>query len=329
MTTRRAAATHGTGVSRMGRELGFEGLIDDEGFFPRRGRRPRGGAPRGSHADGVPGKAGAHRRRTGARHLRRLSRRCRKRGHRTAAARPRLPTGGEERKFAEGFLFRALREDLDAAYTGIGAALTRVGRPAVLLQHANWPVGRGLLAATLADRADGHRERTVLVASERMARPLFLADEPRTEELADYRPDQEDPPHWRRLAPRGRAGQGVLLLRMPLLTTEQELGDSRTMMVHDGVRTAVEAIRGAKPTGEAVPSAEQVGNRWATMQSKNRVNGTSGRICLTKAGNPYDKPLAVVALKPGTKAGPGTLEYVKLAWPTGKPQPEDCVVRGG
>ncbi|WP_409056190.1 hypothetical protein [Streptomyces sp. SYP-A7185] len=128
--------------------------------------------------------------------------------------------GGEERKFAEGFLFRALREDLDAAYTGIGAALTRVGRPAVLLQHANWPVGRGLLAAALGDRADGHRERTVLVASERMAQPLFLADEPRTEELAAYRPDQEEPPGWQRLPARGRLGQGVLLLRMPLLTTE-------------------------------------------------------------------------------------------------------------
>ncbi|MFF1695109.1 amino acid ABC transporter substrate-binding protein [Streptomyces sp. NPDC058257] len=108
-----------------------------------------------------------------------------------------------------------------------------------------------------------------------------------------------------------------------------ELGDSRTMMVHDGVRTAVDAIRGAKPTGEAAPSAEQVGNRWATMQSRNRVNGTSGRICLTKAGNPYDKPLAVVELRPGTKAGPGTLDFVGLAWPTGKRQPEDCVVRSG
>ncbi|MFH8486790.1 ABC transporter substrate-binding protein [Streptomyces longisporoflavus] len=108
-----------------------------------------------------------------------------------------------------------------------------------------------------------------------------------------------------------------------------ELGDSRTMMVHDGVRTAVEAIRGAKPTGEAAPTAEQVGNRWATMQSKNRVNGTSGRICLTKAGNPYDKPLAVVTLRPGTEAGPGTLAFAGLAWPSGKPQPEDCVVRSG
>ncbi|MGW5867799.1 hypothetical protein ACWFRJ_37295 [Streptomyces sp. NPDC055239] len=128
--------------------------------------------------------------------------------------------GADEQKFAEGFLFRALREDLDAAYTGFGAALTRVGRPAVLLQHANWPVGRGLLAAALDDRAQGHRERTVLVASERAAEPLFLADEPRTEELADYRPDQEEPPRWQRLPARGRLGQGVLLLRMPLLTTE-------------------------------------------------------------------------------------------------------------
>ncbi|MER5259478.1 MULTISPECIES: hypothetical protein [unclassified Streptomyces] len=128
--------------------------------------------------------------------------------------------GGEERKFAEGFLFRALREDLDAAYTGIGAALTRVGRPAVLLQHANWPVGRALLAAALTDRADGHRERTVLVASERMAEPLFLADEPRTEGLAGYRPDQDEPPGWQRLIARGRLGQGVLLVRMPRLTTE-------------------------------------------------------------------------------------------------------------
>ena len=128
--------------------------------------------------------------------------------------------GVEERRFAEGFLFRALREDLEAAYTGIGAALTRVGRPAVLLQHANWPVGRGLLAAALADRADGHRDRTVIVASERMQEPLFLADEPRTEELAGYRPDHEEAPGWQRLPARGRLGQGVLLLRMPLLTTE-------------------------------------------------------------------------------------------------------------
>ena len=47
---------------------------------------------------------------------------------------------------------------IDAA--GFGATLTRVGRPAVLLQHANWPVGRGLLASALDDRAErSARER--------------------------------------------------------------------------------------------------------------------------------------------------------------------------
>ncbi|MGI5193993.1 hypothetical protein ACQEVY_10185 [Streptomyces sp. CA-288835] len=128
--------------------------------------------------------------------------------------------GDEDRRFAESFLFRALREDLDAAYTGLGGRLNRVGRPALLLQHANWPTGRGLLAAVLADRADGRRDRTVLVASERMAEPLFLADEPRSKQLADYQPDHEEPPDWQRRPARGRLGQGVLLLRMPLLTTE-------------------------------------------------------------------------------------------------------------
>lgn len=107
-----------------------------------------------------------------------------------------------------------------------------------------------------------------------------------------------------------------------------DMADSRTMMVHDGVRTAIEAIRGAKLPGKAAPTPEQVGNRWATMQAKNRVDGTSGRICLTPAGNPYNKPLAVVKLQPGEKAGPSRLGYVGLAWPLGRKQTEDCVVRG-
>ena len=104
--------------------------------------------------------------------------------------------------------------------------------------------------------------------------------------------------------------------------------DSRTMMVHDGVRTAIEAIRGAKLPGEKAPTPEQVGNRWATMQAKNRVDGTSGRICLTPVGNPYNKPLAVVKLQPDEKVGSSRLGYVGLAWPLEKKQDEDCVVRG-
>ncbi|MEV0126723.1 hypothetical protein AB0I16_35160 [Streptomyces sp. NPDC050703] len=128
----------------------------------------------------------------------------------------------EGRRFAEGFLFRALREDVAAAYSGAGARLKRVGRPAILLQHSNWPVGRALLAAALDDWADGHRGRTVLVASERMAEPLFLAGEQRTEELAVYRPgEQAAPEKWERMPARGQLGQAVLLLRMPPLTSGQ------------------------------------------------------------------------------------------------------------
>ncbi|MFG2651023.1 hypothetical protein [Streptomyces sp. NPDC048436] len=129
----------------------------------------------------------------------------------------------EARRFAEGFLFRALREDVDAAYSGAGARLKRVGRPAILLQHSNWPVGRKLLAAALDDWAEGHRGRAVLlVASERMAEPLFLAGERRTEDLAVYRPDEQAAPKtWERVPARGHLGQAVLLLRMPPLTSVQ------------------------------------------------------------------------------------------------------------
>ncbi|MEK8144866.1 hypothetical protein NKH18_34880 [Streptomyces sp. M10(2022)] len=37
--------------------------------------------------------------------------------------------GGEARELAEGFLFRALREDLEAAYASTSGWLRRVGRP--------------------------------------------------------------------------------------------------------------------------------------------------------------------------------------------------------
>lgn len=129
----------------------------------------------------------------------------------------------EGRRFAEGFLFRALREDVDAAYSGAGARLKRVGRPAILLRHSNWPVGRKLLAAALDDWAEGHRGRAVLLmATERMPEPLFLAGERRTEELAVYRPDEQAPPRtWERMPARGQLGQAVLLLRMPPLTSGQ------------------------------------------------------------------------------------------------------------
>ncbi|WP_030561624.1 ABC transporter substrate-binding protein [Streptomyces aureocirculatus] len=105
-----------------------------------------------------------------------------------------------------------------------------------------------------------------------------------------------------------------------------ELDDSRTMLVHDGVRTIARAVylANAQSAG-AVPPRERVSAQWSRLESAHRVAGTSGWVCLTNAGNPYDKPMAVVELDPRTRK----LAFVGLAWPEGRPQPKDCVVPSG
>ncbi|MEU2267188.1 amino acid ABC transporter substrate-binding protein [Streptomyces olindensis] len=105
------------------------------------------------------------------------------------------------------------------------------------------------------------------------------------------------------------------------------LEDSRTMLVHDGLLTIGKALhqaqQGAPET--TVPSREDVGRQWSLLHSRHRVAGTSGLICLTTGGNAYDKPVSIVELDPGTK-GSGTLKFVGLGWPTGRPQPKNCVI---
>ncbi|WP_052310303.1 ABC transporter substrate-binding protein [Streptomyces viridochromogenes] len=104
------------------------------------------------------------------------------------------------------------------------------------------------------------------------------------------------------------------------------LDDSRTMLVHDGLLTIGKALHQAqKSDPETVPSREDVGRQWSLLQSRHRVQATSGLICLTTGGNAYDKPAAIVELDPG-RQGPGTLKFVGLGWPTGKPQPKNCVI---
>ncbi|MFJ8717068.1 amino acid ABC transporter substrate-binding protein [Streptomyces violaceus] len=105
------------------------------------------------------------------------------------------------------------------------------------------------------------------------------------------------------------------------------LDDSRTMLVYDGLITIGKALhqaqRGAPET--TAPTREDVGRQWSLLQSRHRVQATSGLICLTTGGNAYDKPAAIVELDPGRK-GEGTLKFVGLGWPTGKPQPKNCVI---
>ncbi|MGW4043100.1 ABC transporter substrate-binding protein [Streptomyces sp. NPDC004721] len=104
------------------------------------------------------------------------------------------------------------------------------------------------------------------------------------------------------------------------------LEDSRTMLVYDGLVTIGTALHHVQ-SGDAatVPGLEDVGREWAQLQSRHRVQGTSGLICLTSVGNPYDKPVAVVELDPG-RQGQGKLRFVGLGWPTGREQPKNCVI---
>ncbi|MEU6918392.1 hypothetical protein [Streptomyces olindensis] len=137
--------------------------------------------------------------------------------------------GGEAREVAESFLFRALREDLEAAYAGPAGWLRRVGRPGLLLEHAEAPLGEQLLRAVLTDRRGGQRDRVVVVGTARRSDGgAFLHGGLPPREAtppAEYRPADGAPPAWSRRtdegADRAPLADGVLLLRMPLLTGDQ------------------------------------------------------------------------------------------------------------
>ncbi len=105
-----------------------------------------------------------------------------------------------------------------------------------------------------------------------------------------------------------------------------DLEDSRTMLVYDGLVTIGTALHQTQ-SGDAkrLPGLEDVGREWSQLQSRHRVRGTSGLICLTSGGNAYDKPVAVVELDPGAD-GRGRLKFVGLGWPTGREQPKNCVI---
>ncbi|MER7397861.1 hypothetical protein ABT381_20430 [Streptomyces sp. NPDC000151] len=137
--------------------------------------------------------------------------------------------GGEARELAEGFLFRALREDLEAAYASAFGWLSRVGRPGLLLDHAVSPLGERLLCAVLTDRRGGQRDRVVIVGTAlRADGGAFLHGGLPPEEVvppAEFRLANGGPPAWSRRTDGGpdRAplADGVLLLRMPFLTGDQ------------------------------------------------------------------------------------------------------------
>lgn len=73
--------------------------------------------------------------------------------------------GGDSRTHAERYLVRALLADLDDAYAGVMQRSHRLGRPVVLIDNVQEPVGLGLMECVLRDRADGIGDRVVFFSA--------------------------------------------------------------------------------------------------------------------------------------------------------------------
>ncbi|URM90178.1 hypothetical protein LUW75_09470 [Streptomyces sp. MRC013] len=156
--------------------------------------------------------------------------------------------GGARRADAEGFLVGTLVEDLCRAYVGPTRRGTRRGRPVVLLDNAHLPLGRRLLEPVLRDRADGRRDRVVLVAAsrDRDHEGLRRATRLRLPEVAHRAP-----------CPRGAdITSGVLAVELTPLSTAQTRSlfdrydpDGRTPPELPG---GVHRLTGGRPAGVAL-----------------------------------------------------------------------------
>ncbi|MEU1119437.1 MULTISPECIES: hypothetical protein [unclassified Streptomyces] len=154
--------------------------------------------------------------------------------------------GGEARRIAEGFLFRALRQDIDAAYHSVRGRMSRVGRPALLLDHADNVLGRRLVKPALEDRERGHHDRLVIFATARRedgGRFLHRAGSSH-DSVASWQPFTGTLPAWQRPAggvpDHAPLWRGVLLVRMPVLTRDRQRDElSRLRGGHDPLDNAV------------------------------------------------------------------------------------------
>ncbi|MFI0418974.1 hypothetical protein [Spongiactinospora sp. 9N601] len=101
------------------------------------------------------------------------------------------------------------------------------------------------------------------------------------------------------------------------------LDDGRTIITHDVILTARNALTKAVALSKSeVPAVEHVKEVMSTLNSSFRIQGASGWICLTSAGNPYNKALAVVHLDPASEK----LALKGIAWPEGGPPKNNCVI---
>ncbi|MFB6838236.1 hypothetical protein [Streptomyces sp. NPDC056361] len=156
--------------------------------------------------------------------------------------------GGERRREAEAFLVGALTEDLFRAYTGLRQRGTRIGRPLLLLDNAHEAVGRQLVEPMLRARADGRRDRVVVLATsrDRDYQGMRNATRTRLPETAHRAP-----------CPRGTSiGSGILAVELTPLSAAQTRSvfdrhdpDGRTPAE---LARAVHRLTGGRPLGVAL-----------------------------------------------------------------------------
>ncbi|MET7640846.1 hypothetical protein [Streptomyces sp. NPDC005438] len=220
-------------------------------------------------------------------------------------------SGGEERELAEGFLFRALREDLEAGYSSVSGWLRRVGRPGLLLDRAEQPLGERLLRSVLTDRRDGQRDRVVVVGTARRADGgAFLHGGLPPEEAvppAEFHPADGGPPQWSRRtgedAEEAQLADGVLLLRMPFLTADQVRRETERRQIRaerEGganrrrVDAAVARLSGGRPYTVTLLAASVTALRMATDANDRDVLNAPARLPGEGAS---DRPVVDVLLQ--------------------------------
>lgn len=118
----------------------------------------------------------------------------------------------DARALAERHLAGALRADLKAAYQGLGR-LRRVGRPLVLLDNVQAPLGRRLIEPVLRDRADDRPDPVVVIGALRGHNHPAL----RSAERVSLSETTHTTP-WTRST---GIASGALIVQLPALTPEQ------------------------------------------------------------------------------------------------------------
>ncbi|MFE4856738.1 hypothetical protein [Streptomyces sp. NPDC056670] len=202
-------------------------------------------------------------------------------------------------------------------------------------EKASYTVITGSDATTLDERLDD-RDRALLRGDPGSGKPSVSIryaapahPDAWSAELGKWRSDPrtkgQDPPLYLR-----EAQDSMNALRRGIADQSGSIGpvnldDGRTIVTYDVVLTASRALaRAVHTSGLEVPTADRVVRDLGKLNSDLRVRGAGGWICLTNAGNPYNKALSVVRLDPGARK----LVFEGVAWPSGHAPGHDdnCVV---